>query len=212
MEAPASPRPKLLAALSFGNPAIFRVTRMPSLNREEFHQSVIEQLPHLRAFAVFLTHDRIIADDLVQEAAMRALAHAGQFQAGTNFKAWITTILRNSYFNIARKRRNVAPMTAVAPKDEPTTSGSQEEHLDFRDFERAFKYLPTTQREALLLVCVSGFSYDTAAEVATCAVGTMKSRVARARIQLARSLAGDASVKCTAAQMRPRGPCTSQGS
>src|SRR5215467_1237735 len=156
----------------------------PEMQRDELHQSVIEQLPHLRAFAVMLTHDRSFADDLVQEAVMRALAHADQFQPGTNFKAWITTILRNSYFNVVRRGNRTAPMSAVTPESEPTTSGGQVEHLGFRDFERGFKSLPTVQREALLLVGASGFSYEEAAEIAGCATGTMKSRVARGRTQL----------------------------
>src|SRR5437763_16217434 len=160
--------------------------------RNDLHQSIIDQLPHLRAFAVLLTHDRSFADDLVQEAVVRALAHADQFEPGTNFKAWITTILRNSYFNVVRRRSRVAPMTAVAPEDEPTTSGGQEEHPDLKDFERAFKCLPSAQREALLLVGASGFSYEAAAEVAGCAVGTMKSRVARGRTHLEHILDGDA--------------------
>jgi RNA polymerase sigma-70 factor (ECF subfamily) len=159
--------------------------------RDDLHQSVIEQLPHLRAFAILLTHDRSLADDLVQEAAVRALAHADQFQPGTNFKAWITTILRNSYFNVMRRRSRVAPMSAVAPDAEPTTSGGQEENLGLRDFERAFERLPHSQREALLLVGASGFSYEAAAEVAGCAVGTMKSRVARGRTRLAHLLDGE---------------------
>ncbi len=116
--------------------------------RNDLHRSIIEQLPHLRAFAVLLTHDRSFADDLVQEAVVRALAHADQFQPGTNFKAWITTILRNSYFNVVRRRSRVAPMTAVAPEDEPTTSGGQEEHLELKDFERAFKCLPCSARRS----------------------------------------------------------------
>ncbi len=166
---------------------------MSEARGDDLHQRIIEQLPHLRAFAVLLTHDRSFADDLVQEAVMRALAHADQFQPGTNFKAWITTILRNSYFNVVRRRSRVAPMTAVTPKDEPTTSGGQEEHLALCDFKRAFKCLPTAQREALLLVGASGFSYEAAAKVAGCAVGTMKSRVARGRGQLERILDGHAS-------------------
>lgn len=165
---------------------------MQQLRRDDLHERIIEQLPHLRAFAVLLAHDRSFAEDLVQEAVVRALAHADQFQPGTNFKAWITTILRNSYFNVVRRRSRLAPMSAVSPGDEPTTSGGQEEHLDLRDFERAFKCLPSAQREALLLVGASGFSYEAAAEVAGCAVGTMKSRVARGRTQLGRILDGEA--------------------
>jgi RNA polymerase sigma-70 factor, ECF subfamily len=159
--------------------------------REDLHQSVIEQLPHLRAFAVMLSRDRSLADDLVQEAVVRALAHSDQFRPGTNFKAWITTILRNSYFNVVRQRSRVAPMSAVAVDSEPTTSGGQEEQLDLRDFERAFACLPLAQREALLLVGASGFSYEAAAELVGCAVGTMKSRVARARSSLTRILDGE---------------------
>lgn len=159
--------------------------------RDDLHRSVVEQLPHLRAFAVLLSHDRGLADDLVQETVVRALGHADQFRPGTNFKAWITTILRNSYFNVVRQRGRVAPMSAVAPDSEPTTSGGQEEQLDLRDFERAFAGLPSAQREALLLVGASGLSYEDAAAVAGCAVGTMKSRVARARHSLVRRLDGE---------------------
>src|SRR5579871_3903439 len=114
---------------------------MQEARRENLHQSIIEQLPHLRAFAVLLTHDRTLAEDLVQEAAVRALTHADQFQPGTNFKAWITTILRNSYFNVVRQLKHVAPMSAVAPGLEPITSGGQEERVGLRDFERAFETL-----------------------------------------------------------------------
>jgi RNA polymerase sigma-70 factor (ECF subfamily) len=170
----------------------------------DLHQNIIEQLPHLRAFAILLTHDRSFADDLVQETAMRALAHADQFQPGTNFKAWVTTILRNSYFNVVRQRNRVAPMSDLAAEDEPATSGGQEEHLDLCDFARAFNCLPAGQREALLLVGASGFSYEAAAEITGCAVGTMKSRVARGRIQLARILGGEGSAAdANACQWRP---------
>jgi RNA polymerase sigma-70 factor (ECF subfamily) len=160
--------------------------------RDALHRSVIEQLPHLRAFAVSLTRDRSLADDLVQETALRALAHADQFKPGTNFKAWITTILRNSYFNVVRRLKHVASMSTVAPGMEPITSGGQEERVGLRDFERAFETLTASQREALLLVGANGYSYEIAAKIARCAVGTMKSRVARGRTQLARLLDGEA--------------------
>src|SRR5262249_38669909 len=95
-----------------------------------------------------------------------------------------TTILRNSYFNEIRHRGRVSQLSVGAPREEPVASGGQEEQLDLRDFERAFKTLTGVQREALLLVGASGFSYEDAAQVAGCAVGTMKGRVSRARIQL----------------------------
>jgi RNA polymerase sigma-70 factor, ECF subfamily len=158
---------------------------------ENMHRDIILQLPHLRAFAVLLTHDRSFADDLVQEAVVRALAHADQFRPETKFKAWITTILRNSYFNVIRRSSRVSPLSLISPDDEPVTSGGQEERMGALDFERAFKCLPTAQREALLLVGASRFSYEDAARVAGCAVGTMKSRVARGRVQLAKMLDGE---------------------
>jgi RNA polymerase sigma-70 factor, ECF subfamily len=154
----------------------------------EMHQNVIDTLPHLRAFAQMLARDRALAEDLVQEAVVRALGHADQFESGTNFKAWITTILRNSYFNEVRHRGQISGLAAIAPREEPVTSGGQEAKLELRDFERAFQALPAAQREALLLVGASGFSYDDAADIVGCAVGTMKSRVARARSHLGHSL------------------------
>jgi RNA polymerase sigma-70 factor, ECF subfamily len=157
----------------------------------QMHRDVIDTLPHLRAFAQMLARDRALADDLVQEAVVRALTHADQFEAGTNFKAWITTILRNSYFNEVRHRGQVSGLAAIAPREEPATSGGQEEKLEFRDFERAFQTLPAAQREALLLVGASGFSYNDAADIVGCAVGTMKSRVARARSHLGHTLHDD---------------------
>lgn len=152
------------------------------------HQDIMIYLPKLRGFALMLTRDRALADDLVQEAIMRALSHAHQFEPGTNFKAWITTILRNSYFNEIRRRRRFSESALDAACPESVISGGQEERLDLRDFERAFKRLAASQREALLLIGASGFSYEDAAGVAGCSVGTMKSRVSRARVQLRKML------------------------
>jgi RNA polymerase sigma-70 factor, ECF subfamily len=156
----------------------------------DLHQSIVDHLPHLRAFALLLARERALADDLVQEAVVRALSHAHQFQPGTNFKAWISTILRNSYFNEIRHRNRVSQMASTGGLDDQTVSGGQEERLDVRDFSRAFHELTSVQREALVLVGASGFSYEEAAEIAGCAVGTMKSRVSRARIQLHAMLNG----------------------
>lgn len=151
---------------------------------DKLHPEIIKHMPHLRAFALMLTRERTLADDLVQETVVRALSHADQFQPGSNFKAWISTILRNSFFNELRHRGRVTQLNLGVTHDEPTTSGGQEENLDVRDFGRAFKTLSAVHREALVLVGASGFSYEEAANIANCAVGTMKSRVSRARIQL----------------------------
>src|SRR5579875_430791 len=147
---------------------------------ERLTDDIVPHLPHLRAFA----------DDLVQETVVRALSHAHQFQPGTNLKAWLTTILRNAYFTEKRSQGRVAQLGADAVRDTMTVSGGQEWHLRMRDFEGAFNMLPSVQREALVLVGASGFSYEQAAQMAGCAVGTMKSRVSRARLQLQNLLEG----------------------
>lgn len=151
---------------------------------------IVPYLPHLRAFARMLAQDRTLADDLVQETVVRALSHAHQFQAGTNLKAWLTTILRNAYFTEKRSQGRVAQLGAEVARDVGIASGGQEWHLRMRDFEGAFNTLPAVQREALVLVGASGFSYEQAASMARCAVGTMKSRVSRARLQLQNLLDG----------------------
>jgi RNA polymerase sigma-70 factor (ECF subfamily) len=125
------------------------------------------------------------ADDLVQETLMRAIANIDRFQPGTNMQAWLFTILRNLFHSEYRKRRRevedadgkYAAALSVQPDQLP--------HLDFEDLQKALARLPHDQREALLLVGASGFSYEQAAEICGCAVGTIKSRVNRARNRLA---------------------------
>jgi RNA polymerase sigma-70 factor, ECF subfamily len=151
---------------------------------------IVPYLPHLRAFARMLAQDRTLADDLVQETVVRALSHAHQFQPGTNLKAWLTTILRNAYFTEKRSQGRVSQLGVEVAGDAMTASGGQEWHLRMRDFEGAFNTLPAVQREALVLVGASGFSYEQAAGMVGCAVGTMKSRVSRARLQLQHLLDG----------------------
>ena len=152
----------------------------------EMHQDIVGCLPHLKAFALLLCRDRALADDLVQEAALRALSHRHQFRAGTNFKAWIMTILRNSYFSEMRRRKRASRFLGLESWGATATSGGQEEYLAMRDLDRALNQLPAVQREAVVLVGAGGYSYEDAADVADCAVGTMKSRVSRARFQLER--------------------------
>lgn len=148
------------------------------------HQSICACLPKLRSFSMFLAQDRTLADDLVQEAVVRALTYRDQFEPDTNFSAWIMTILRNCFYNDLRRRKWIADTDPEMPVLDRPTIGGQEARLEMRDFERAFAKLGTEQREALLLVGVSGVSYEEAAEVAGCAAGTMKSRVSRGRAAL----------------------------
>jgi RNA polymerase sigma-70 factor, ECF subfamily len=176
---------------------------------DDLHEDIVRCLPHLRAFAFLLARDRALADDLVQDAVLRALSHAHQFTAGTNFKAWITTILRNSYFNEMRRRGRAAQMSIDVLGNTPGISGGQMERLHTRDFQRAFYSLPAAQRDALALVGASGFVYEEAAKVASCAVGTMKSRVSRARAQLHQMLNGNNHPAIERAGGRPLRPIMS---
>jgi RNA polymerase sigma-70 factor (ECF subfamily) len=162
------------------------------------HQEVINSIPHLRAFARLLTGNRERADDLVQDAIVRALTAAEQFTPGTNFKAWIFTILRNLYFN--ELRRNRVQMESLERMDweNVSTPPTQEAGLELDDFKRALMKVSLEQREALILVSASGFSYEEAARVCDCAIGTIKSRVSRARSELSKMLAeGGADLKRT---------------
>jgi RNA polymerase sigma-70 factor (ECF subfamily) len=158
----------------------------------EFRSALVDSIPHLRAFARSLTRNRDRADDLVHDAAVRALAAAEQFTPGTNFKAWIFTILRNLYYNEGRKdhSRNVPFDEAMVT--ERAIPPTQESALEFCDFRRAFWQLGEDHREVLMLVGASGLSYDEAAKVCNCAVGTIKSRVSRARQELTKLLSDDA--------------------
>lgn len=150
----------------------------------DIRAEVIAVMPHLRAFARFLTGNRERADDLVQDAVVRALTAAHQFQPGTNFKAWMFTILRNIFYDQLRQRRfEMEPIDDRALSQ--STPAVQEVKLHVRDFDRAFQTLTPDQREVLILVGASGFSYEDAAEICGCAVGTIKSRVSRARAELA---------------------------
>lgn len=145
---------------------------------------LLDVIPHLRAFARSLTRNRDQADDLTHDAVVRALAAIDQFTPGTNFKAWMFTILRNLYYNECRKRWIKSTPIDEMAGDEPSIGPSQEANLEFNDFRRAFWQLNSDQREVLILVGASGFSYEEAAEVCNCRVGTVKSRVSRARAEL----------------------------
>lgn len=151
-------------------------------------EEIVEHLGAMRAFAMSLTRNRSQADDLVQDAIVKAWSNLDKFQAGTNMRAWLFTILRNAFYSGRRKaKREVADIDgamAANLSEKPTHDGK----LAFRDFENAFALLPDEQREALILVGGSGFSYEEAAETCGVAVGTIKSRVNRGRKRLAELL------------------------
>jgi RNA polymerase sigma-70 factor (ECF subfamily) len=153
--------------------------------REQVRNAMLAAVPSLRAFAISLCGNVDRSDDLVQEALLRAWANLGSFEPGTNMTAWLFTILRNLLRSEYRKRRRESEDADGSDTERLTSLPQQESHLDVDDFRRALAALPTDQREALILVGASGFSYEETAQICGCAIGTIKSRVNRARHRLA---------------------------
>jgi RNA polymerase sigma-70 factor (ECF subfamily) len=154
------------------------------MSEKTFDQLLIEALPKLRGYAIALTNDRAMADDLLQETAMRALGARTQFQMGTNFNAWMYRILRNEFISWMRKSHRKAVPIDNLPEAFLTSSATQENQILVRELGQALGKLPRAQREALVLICGSGLSYEEASAVIGCTVGTVKSRVYRARAQM----------------------------
>lgn len=148
-------------------------------------------VPNLRAFARSLSGSSDTADDLVQEALVKAWSARSSFAEGTNLKAWLFTILRNTFLSQKRKQKWEAEDVDGEGAARLSVKAGQPGHMDMIDFQRAFSALPSDQREALLLIGAEGFSYEDAALMCGCAVGTMKSRVNRARTRLAQALGYD---------------------
>lgn len=145
-------------------------------------------LPALRAFAMSLTRNPAAADDLVQDTIVKAWTHIDRFQRGTNLRAWLFTILRNTFYSDRRKRKREVPdpdgLHAALLSEKPAHDG----RLAMNDFLRAFDQLSPEHREVLVLVGASGFAYEEAAAMMGVAVGTVKSRANRARARLAELL------------------------
>jgi RNA polymerase sigma-70 factor (ECF subfamily) len=151
--------------------------------------SVLAAVPSLRAFAISLCGNVDRADDLVQETLLRALANINSFQPGTNMSAWLFTILRNHFRSEYRKRRREVEDGDGSYAETLRSHPEQTGRVEFEEFREALSKLPNDQREALVLVGASGFSYEEAAKICGCAVGTIKSRVNRARTRLAEIMA-----------------------
>jgi len=146
------------------------------------------EIPRLRRFARVLMRGADGADDLVQEALMRAIAARAQFAEGTNLRAWLFAILRNVHLSQRRRagRSPFAPAPAIMPA--APVSGGQEEQHAFRDLGRAFDALPKTQRQVLWLTVVEGMDYEQVAAVLGTPVGTVRSRLSRARDTLRKAV------------------------
>ncbi len=154
----------------------------------DLRDSLLQSIPSMRAFAVSLTGNTDQADDLVQEAMVRGLTYIQQFQPGTNIQAWLFAILRNQFHTLHRKRKREVedPDGAIAAR--LSVLPEQDGYLDVQDLRAALTHLAVEQREALLLVAAQGFSYEEAAEICGTRIGTIKSRVHRARAELAELL------------------------
>jgi len=154
-------------------------------------ETMLEAVPNLRAFAISLSRNVDRADDLVQETLLRAIDNIDSFQPGTNMSAWLFTILRNLFRSEHRKRRREVEDPDGNYADTLTSPPEQQGRVEFEELRVALAKLAPDQREAIILVGASGFSYEEAAAICDCAVGTIKSRVNRARMRLADLLAAD---------------------
>lgn len=152
--------------------------------KKGLRDELLAAIPPLRAFAVSLTADSDRADDLVQETLVKAWSNLDSFTPGTNMRAWLFTILRNTFYSNHRKQRREVQDVEGEHAARLATHPSQNGYMDLADFREALARLPDDQREALILIGASGFSYEEAAEICGCAIGTVKSRVNRARNKL----------------------------
>jgi RNA polymerase sigma-70 factor, ECF subfamily len=151
-------------------------------------QAMLDAIPHLRAFAISLSGNITYADDLVQTALMRGLENLDKFQPGTSMRAWLFTILRNHFYTEARQRRREVADPDGVMVGNLATMPEQGARLDFNDMQSALARLSVEQREALLLVGAEGVSYEEAARICGTTLGTIKSRISRARTRLAELL------------------------
>jgi RNA polymerase sigma factor (sigma-70 family) len=157
----------------------------------EFRDGLLSAVPSLRAFALSLTSNPARSDDLVQDTLLKGWQHRARFQPGTNLNAWLFTILRNIFYSDHRKRVREVEDQDGSYAARLATAPHQGDRLDVEDLQSALAKLPPDQREALVLVGAEGVSYEEAATIMGCKVGTVKSRVSRARGRLAELLGYD---------------------
>ena len=150
----------------------------------QLRQQLLETIPKLRGFAMSLCGNSARADDLVQETLTKAWANFSSFQEGTNLRAWLFTILRNEFYSQMRKAVREVEDADGEYAGRLVSAAAQEGHIELEDLKTALAKLPDAQREAIILVGASGLSYEEAAEICGTAVGTIKSRVSRARTRL----------------------------
>ena len=152
-----------------------------TLSPDAFKHQLTEVIPHLRAFGRSLSGRADVADDLVQETMLKAWNARARFLAGSNMRAWTFTILRNVYLSQMRRAKFKGEWNELAAERVLSAPAAQDQPIALGDVQRALARLPEHQREALILVGAGGFSYEEAADICGCAIGTVKSRVFRAR-------------------------------
>lgn len=163
-------------------------TRGAEIPESELRSQIAYLLPDLRAFARFLLRDRASADDLVQDALVRALGALEQFQAGTNLKAWLFTILRNAFYEQTRRRKREVRVLEAQSASPERAEPAQDARSALEDLDRLIWTLPPLLREALILVGAQELTYEEAALVCNVPVGTLKARVSRGRAALAAAI------------------------
>lgn len=157
---------------------------IPGPGRSAVRKAIVAMIPQLRVFARSLAHNPATADDLVQDTIVKTLSNIESFREGSNLRAWMFTILRNTFYSDLRKHRREVEDEDGVHAGRLAELPRQDGAIDLEDFKRVFAELCPDHREVLTLVCGSGFSYEEAAEVCGCPVGTIKSRLNRARRRL----------------------------
>lgn len=167
------------------------MTATQALSLSDFKAALMEVTPHLRAFARSLCGDPVQADDLVQDALLKAWNARESYTENTSFKAWTFTILRNSFYSEKRRSWRSTGLEPGVAEATLVASDDPDKGLELVALRNALEHLPQDQREAIILIGAGGMAYDEAAEIVGCAVGTIKSRVSRARKALAELLNAD---------------------
>jgi len=165
-------------------------TTTQTMADDDFKTELTGLIPSMRAFARSLARDPAEADDLAQDALLKAWTHRQSFSPGTNMKAWVFMILRNQFYSEKRRSWRRQPLDPEVAERTLVAASNPDGVLELDEVRRALACLPDDQREALVLIGAGGLSYEEAAEITGAAVGTVKSRVSRARDRLARILEG----------------------
>jgi RNA polymerase sigma-70 factor (ECF subfamily) len=170
------------------HPVIQKLAVEKPLSDAEFHRELTGVIKHLRAFARSLCGCRDRADDLAQETLLKAWAARDRYVAGTSFRAWTFTILRNHYFGQLRRERFTGAYDEGVAERVLQSAGNQESMVEATDVLRAMATLPDAQREVLILVAIGNVGYEEIAQICGIALGTVKSRISRARSMLAATM------------------------